>query len=111
MRYGILSCSAIMETCTDAQRRWQQLNDPLRNPRDPAWQLVGVTISATALIISLFSLPNSTKLTAIIVGFMGLIACIYIIFLSRRVASASHQGSNPVQPVSDLLHSQQAQVI
>jgi len=86
------------------------LNDPLRNPRDPAWQLVGVTISATALIISLFSLPNSTKLTAIIVGFVGFIVCLYIISLSRRVASTTHQGNNVPQQVADPSHDEQAPI-
>ncbi len=79
--------------------------DPLRDPRDPAWQLVGIIMAVTTLIISILSFTGITRLVAALIVSVGLIVGIRILFLSRKVSTTSSQTESPVQQSSPPLQS------
>lgn len=59
-------------------------SDPLRNPRDPAWQLIGIIITALSVILSIFQLPDSARIPGILIGTSGIAICFFVLIRLRR---------------------------
>jgi hypothetical protein len=64
----------------------EQLQDPLRNPRDNTWQLIGVIVTAIGVFVAIIPFPLDKMILALIVLFIGLIICILVI---RRAKASS----------------------
>jgi len=76
------------------------MRSPFREPSDPAWQFVGIILSAIGVVISMFSLPDSTRLAGTTIVLGGLIVCFAIARRWGKVRSTtvSSQAKNTPTP-------------
>lgn len=69
--------------------------NPLPTSRVDPWQLIGVIISVIGIIISILSLPDATRVAAIIISAIGLMVCAVILWRARASFS---RPNTPHQP-------------
>jgi hypothetical protein len=75
----------------------EPLQDPLQNPRDSTWQLIGVVVAAVGIVLTILALPIDKVIPALIVLFTGILTCLIIILRARPSHASLKLQSVPLQ--------------